>query len=256
MQVEWLQGQYALAVAGGLGGILVTVVAQRLLGKRGLFTYSVRHDRVAVSGDDAILGSVRVMWNDSPVTSLYASTVELVNDSLNDYDNVEVRVFSTDTIFLTERTEIVGNTRFLNWTREYAQQLFVPPAQVATPEQIDAYGRGRSYLIPTMNRGQTIRFAYLNTLRGGSGPTIWLDVLHKGVKSRYRVPYPETFGVPQPHAALVGALMGLVALFVLVATVDSAVFVGTIAFAFGLIAQAPGALAIRAWRWLRNRLGD
>ena len=72
---------------------------------RGLFTYFVWHNKVGVSVDDAVFGTVRVTWNDNLVANLYSSTVELRNESLKDYENVVVRVFSNDTIHLTERAE-------------------------------------------------------------------------------------------------------------------------------------------------------
>lgn len=256
MEIAWIRDPFAVAVVSGLLGILVTVVAQRLLRKRGLLTYSVRHDRVAVSGDDAVFGSVRVTWNDNPMTNLYTSTVELVNDSLKDYGNVEVRVFSADTILLTERTEIVGTTHFPRWTDEFSQRMVFPSGQQPTPEQIEEVSRRREYLLPTMNRGQVVRFSYLSTARGENAPNIWLDVLHKGVKLKFRVPYNETLGVPQPHAAAVGAAVGLALVAILTVYVRSVALASLVAFSFGLTAQLPGALAIRAWRWARARIGD
>jgi hypothetical protein len=108
-QMEALLGRKVfIAVASAVGSILITLLTQQVLNRRGRFRYFVSHYSVGVSADDAIFGSVRVTWNDNPVLNLFSSTAELVNESMRDYANVRVRVFTSDTILLTERTEIVA----------------------------------------------------------------------------------------------------------------------------------------------------
>ena len=101
-----LDNQFILAAVSVISGVAITLLTQRILEKRGLLTYFVRHSRIGVSADDAIFGIVRVTWNGNMVANLYSSTVELRNESLTDFDNVVVRVFSNDTVLLTERTEV------------------------------------------------------------------------------------------------------------------------------------------------------
>src|SRR5258705_11001118 len=107
-----------MVIASGAGGVLLTLLTQYILNKRGLFTYSVRHDRLGVSADDAVFGSVQVTWNGNQVGHLYSSTIELLNRSMKDYENVVVRAFTSDTILLTERTDIVGTTQIAGWTHD------------------------------------------------------------------------------------------------------------------------------------------
>src|SRR5438270_9168810 len=95
-----IQHPWLLAGASGVGGALLSFLSQKFLAKRGLFTYSVFHSRIGVSADDAVFGSVKVTWNGNAVANLYSSTVDLRNESLKDFDNVVVRVFSNDTFLL------------------------------------------------------------------------------------------------------------------------------------------------------------
>ena len=132
MDSTLLQNRLVVALIACAVGAVLTLLTQRFLKKRGLFTYFVWHNRVAVSSEDAIFGSVRVTWNNNPVANLYSSTIELRNESLNDYENVIVRVFTNDTILLTERTEIVGTTRFLEWTEAFVRSLAVLPGTQPT----------------------------------------------------------------------------------------------------------------------------
>ena len=104
-----LENKVLLAAISGLSGVVLTLITQRILGKRGLFTYFVWHNRVGVSADDAVFGTVRVTWNGNVVPNLYSSTVELRNESLADYQNVVVRVFSNDTRLLSRTRGLDGN---------------------------------------------------------------------------------------------------------------------------------------------------
>lgn len=244
-----------IGVASAVGGVLLTLVTQQILNKRALFTYIVRHSLVGVSADDAVFGSVRVTWNNNPIANLYSSTVELTNRSMKDYEDVVVRVFTSDTSLLTERTEIVGTTRILKWTDEFAAQLHVEPGHQASQAQLQLVWRQRDYLVPTINRGQMVRFHFLNAAATQNQPSIWLDILHKGVKLRFRVPQNQILGVPQPIAALVGALLGFVLLGVIITFIHSVWLAAFCSLVYGFFAQVPGAYVVKAWRSLRQWLG-
>lgn len=255
MEIGFLSSKYFWAIASGVGGVILTLLTQYILNKRGLFTYSVRHDRVSVSADDAIFGSVRVTWNGNPVGNLYLSTVELINYSMKDYENVVVRAYSSDTILLTERTDIVGTTQIAKWTDEFSEQLAVIPGQQPTDPQIKLHGMRREYLLPLVNRGQVVRFHFLNAAKTQDGPTIWLEALHKGVKVRFRPARNEILGVSQPTAVWVGMALGLAFLVALIKFVHILWLAAFCAFVYGLFAQIPGVLAVKIWRWLRDALG-
>jgi hypothetical protein len=256
MDFTLFENRYLLALASAVIGVLLTLVTQRILNKRGLFTYFVRHSRVGISADDAVFGSVRVTWNNNPVANLYSSTVELRNESLKDYDDVVVRVFSNDTMLLTERAELLDTTRILEWTEEFSSRLAVAPGTVASEEQLKLYFGQRDYLLPTMNRGQKVRLSFLNTAKTEKQPTIWLDILHKGVKVKFRVAHNEVLGVPQPHAGLMGAMLGFLLIGLIVVFVNTVWLAALIALIYGFFAQVPGAFVIKCWRWLREWLGD
>src|SRR3990172_7916169 len=183
MGFTFLENRLVVVLLSAVVGAILTLLTQRILNKRGLFTYFVRHNRVGVSADDLIFGTVQVTWNNNPVANLYPSTVELRNESLKDYENVNLRVYSSDTILLTERTEILGTTRFLQWSEEFLRKLMVPTGTQPTELQKNLHASQREYLIPTMNRDQVVRLTFLNVAKPEKQPSIWLDVLHKGVSS-------------------------------------------------------------------------
>lgn len=250
------ENRLIIALIACLGGATLTMLTERLLSKRGLFTYFVSHFPAGLTTDDPVFGTVRVTWNNSPVQNLYLSRVELRNESLNDYEGIVVRVVAKDTTLLTEQTGIAGTTRGLRWTEEFSQQLSVQQGNPATPSQFATFSRLREFDIPTMNRGQVVDFRFLNDATPGKVPRIELEVLHKGVRLEFRMNQQQYMGVPLSSATLAGIALGT--LFLLGVTLLTAeVWVGAIlSFVFGLVVRVPGALAIKSWRWIRDGIGN
>lgn len=252
---ELFADKYVLGAIGGIGGVILTLITQQILQRRGLFTYYVNHYRLGVSEDNPIFGSIKVTWNESAVQSLYLSTIELTNSSTKDYDSVIVNIYTNNTNFLSEKTEMVGTPRTVSLTDDFTKRLEVPSGQQPTNEQIKLYSEQRDYIISVMNRGQIVRFQFLNAPKQENQPLIWVDILHKGVKLKFRGPQNQVLGVAQPQAALIGSLLGFLFVGVIIASLNSASVTTTLALIFGLFAQVPGALFIRAWRWLREFFG-
>lgn len=255
MDLTMLENKHLIALASGIGGGILTLITQLLLNKRGLFTYFVNHVLVGVSAGDKVFGSVRVTWNDNPIANLYLSTVELTNQSMKDYENVVVRVYTNDTMLLTELTEIVGTTHIVKWTEEFSSTLYVAPDNKASETQLDLYSHRRDYIMPTMNRGQVVRFQFLNSAKTQNPPSIWLDVLYKGVRLRFRTRQNEIFGVPLPVASLAGVVLGFVLVGLIITLVKTVWIAALCSLIYGLVAQTPGAWIIRIWRKLRDWFG-
>ena len=255
MNLAVLDNKYVVAISAALVSIIGTLITQHVLNRRARFRYSVIHGRLGVSANDAIFGIIRVTWNGNAVANLYSSTIDLVNESMRDFENVVVRVFTNDTILLTQRTEIVGTTRILEWTPEYAEKLRVPDGQQPNQQQFDLYNRQREFLVPTMNRGQVVRLTFLNAAKTQEQPTLWLDVLHKGVKLEFGVAQNQILGVSQPMAALVGSIEGLIVVAGIVVFVPCVWLAASVAFVYGLSAQVPGAYTVRATRAIQHFFG-
>ena len=255
MELTFLQNRLIVALFSVIVGAILTLLIQRILNKRGLFTYFVSHYRVGVSTDDAVFGTVRAIWNNQPVANLWSSSVELRNESLKDYENVIVKVFTNATVLLTEGTEIVGTSRILEWTADFTDRVAVPHGSEPTDAQRSLYAREREYLIPTMNRGQFVRLTYLNATSTPQQPAIWIDILHKGVRTKFRVAQPEFLGVPQFSAARVGSSLGVVVVALVIATVETIWLAAVLSFLYGLLVLFPGAASIKLWRRFRDLFG-
>ena len=237
-------------------GAFLTFIVQMIVKKRGVFTYTVLHNKVGMSAEDAVFGTVRVTWNDEFIHNLYLSTVELKNGTLKDYENVVVKVYTNNTKLLSERSELVGTTYGLKWTEDFVGSLGIQSGAKLTPEQWNHYHSQREYLLPTMNRGQVVRIAYLNAALTQNQPNLWVDIVHKGLKTRLRVPRNEIMGVSQLHALLVGSAIGFLVITSVIMFVDEVWLASVICMLYGLAVLLSGVVCIRAWRWLRNLLGS
>ncbi|MFZ3087792.1 MAG: hypothetical protein WA123_06980 [Methylotenera sp.] len=250
-----LQNEYISITAGGLGGIFTAWLTQRVLNKRGIFTYSVIHNRVGITAEDAIFGNVAVSWNDKPVQNLYLSTVEMKNESMNDYENVVISAYTNDTQLMSEQTQLLDTPNILEWSEKYKKQMHVETGNTPTETQWNTYNSSREYIVPILNRGQSIKFTYLNSAKGTSMPNIWLSVAQKGVRLKFQGPQNQILGVPQGQAALFGVFIGIAVLVALSLFVSEPWAAAIIGMTYGLVAQLPGAYTIKLIRRAREAIG-
>jgi len=253
--IEILRNEYLSIIFGGFAGIVTAWITQRVLNKRGLFSYYVNHNRVGISTEDTTFGNVSVTWNGNPISHLFFSTLDLKNESLNDYENVIIRPYTDNTRLLSESTQILDSPNILEWTEKFRDQLYVGNGQSPTAAQTAIYNGQREYLIPVFNRGQVIRISYLNSATSEEVPSIWLSATIKGVKVKFGIPREQIYGVSQPQAALTGVVIGLLLIIPLVVFIHNTWIVALLAISYGFIAQIPGAFLIKMAQKIREAVG-
>lgn len=243
-----------IGISSAIIGITLTIIAHLYLNKRGIFSYYVFHTRIGQSTENKVYGSVKLTWNESPISNLYLSKVELINKSLKDYESVIVRIFTNNTILLTQSTQIVGTTRSIAFTEEYIKKISVKEDNKPSKEQLALFRKQRDFFVPTMNRNQTLRFEFLNSAISTQQPSIWVDVLHKGVKCKFRIAQNMIFGVPKGDAAIIGAIFGLIVVFLLIIFINNVPISAFISFIIGLTVIIPGAFIVKIFRKIRDLL--
>lgn len=249
---DLMQNKYVFGVLGALAAWWFQLIKN----KRGTFSYTQDHRSIGFSEVHPIFGSISIALNGHPISNLHLSTIELVNDSMNDYENVVIRTYTGNTRLLSELCEIVGTPNILEWTEQYRNQLNASDGTALSDQQWALYHGQREYLIPVMNREQTIKLTYLNEATAGTTPAIFLDVTKKGVKLKHRTAQPKIFGVSQPHASIAGLIIGVGIIISLVSLTTNVLAASCFAMIFGLGAQIPGAYAIKLWRKLRTMIGS
>ena len=255
LELELLSNKYFLIVVSAMAGILGTLITQRVLNKRGRVSYSVSHSKVGASVAHPIFGNVKVTWNESPIPNLFFSSIELKNESLNDYLDVLFTVLSSNTFLLSESTSIQGTPYIVEWSDDFRRAMHVEAGKAPTEEQGNTYRSRREYSIPVLNRGQSATLNYLNAPHAENIPEIWVSANIKGMKLVFRAGSQQAFGVPVWQAGLAGIVSGFAIIVPLVVFLPNLWIVALVAFTYGLIAQMPGALLVRGYRFIREIIG-
>lgn len=247
-----LESKLVIAAVSWAGGILAAVLVQQILNRRRMLSYFVQHQYLGSTAQDSTFGNVEIKWNGSPVPNLYLSTVELTNESSRDLEKIKILAYTADTDLLSEFPQLVGTTQHIRYSPEFEDFITVPTGELPSETQLKDYRRRREYLIPVMNRGQVVRFQYLNSSNTSNQPSIWLESVHPGVTLKFKIQKPLVYGVPQPLAAFAGVISSIV-FAVLLATYNQYVWLTAFGcLLYGLVAQLPGAFIVRAIRKFRQ----
>lgn len=236
-------------LSGALIGNFIAVYRSRIK----ILEYTVTHDRIGLSANDAIFGDVRVTWRGHDLTNLYSSVVTVYNGTSVDYTNLKLKVYTGKTLLLTERTEVSGTTHVLHWTPEYANSLLVPAGGVPNDQQVSTYRHSREYQVPVLNRGQRTVMHLLTTAPDpNEPPAIWVDLLHPGAQIQFRPLTQQIHGVPVKLALPLGLLVSLAALVAVSILLTEVWAAALIAMVIGLFAQSVGAWVYRGIRFVKQ----
>ena len=258
---------------------MVTLLVLAVRNRRSLLTYHETHERIGISTLDNIHGEVLVTVGGNPMQNLYMSNVWLVNRSMRDVEDMELKVLSgtNDMQLMSEQTHIEGSVEFLKHTAEYEEiksQLMKSVAEVeeakatgdnATAAQIDHTQANnlrtcltqRWYEVPVLARGQTIRFTYMTNVQSNAAPAIRLSCQKAGVRLKYRQPYQpiwHLWGVPLVVAGFSGIVIGSLVWLVVISTISTLWLAALLCLVVGLLSNITGAALVKLYWWLRARL--
>ena len=267
------------STVSGVLTFVVTLLVVVVVNRRSLLTYHVTHDRIGISAFDAIHGEVSVTVGGYRVQNLYMSNVWLVNRSMRDVEDLEVKVFcgTDDMRLMSEQTYVEGTVEFLKHTAEYEEiknqlkdaittaRRARSAGDTATADQIDeaqaanwrTWSTQRWYSVPVLGRGQTIRFTYMTDVTSGDGPAILISCQKAGVRVRYKEPYQPVWhlwGVPLVEAGVTGIAIGILVWFLVISSISTLWVATLVCLVVGLLSNVPGAAVVKLYRWLRDRL--
>jgi len=253
--MPFLETQLGIALVSGAVGALISFIAQIFFRRRGVCSYSVNHNRIAVAGDDPVMGSVRITWQDAEVSNLFLSSLELRNDSSKDFQNFKVRVYTDNIMLLNESTQLADSPDILHWSNEYQKQVEVSEDGAFTKLQLTIYNGQREYSVPVLNRGQRVNLTFLNMAKAGiDQPLIWMSINHPGLVLKFRTARPSFIGVPHRSALIAGLVVSLIVIGLVANASWEEYLLAVGAFALGVFVLLPGALLIRAGAWVNRKI--
>jgi hypothetical protein len=253
--LEIVRGNLGISIISGIVGAAIAAVAAKLNGRRASLRYSTRADRVALSAEDPIFGSVRVTLENAPVRNLHTVLVEVENTSSRDFEDVDLKVYTDGgTHLLNERTSVVGTPYIVEWSDEFKRALAVAPGSAApATNQLDIYWHSREYRLGVFNRGQLLQFSYLCTRpQDDMPPTAFVGTRLKGARLRRQEQSSLVYGVPLQAALYRGLGIACTTVALCGVLLRNAWAASAVSMAVGLSAQLCGVLLYKAERWLRN----
>jgi hypothetical protein len=255
---QLLDNTLLLSALSFAGGALITKLGSFLRARVRALEWSVSHDRLAASVQDPIFGSISVRWQQTEVTTLFMSRIQIRNTSGRDLSNLPVRFWAGDgTVMLSESTAILGGTQAMHWAPDFRQQLHVAQGAQPTPEQFQLHKIRRDYLLPVLNRGQVAHATFLTTLlNGAAGPMLFAEVTQAGLRVRPAPIGPQIFGVPLKLALWVGLAASAVAVGMCIAFVPSIWFAAILSCMVGLSSTFIGAFLVRTFNATSRLLID
>ncbi|GLH75078.1 hypothetical protein GETHLI_35810 [Geothrix limicola] len=250
--IRFCSSKITLSAFFGAVGVLIGYVLNLLRNRVRELEYTVTHDRIALSSEDPIFGNIKVSWNNTPVETLFSSIVTIENTTSKDYENITFKVYSAETMMLSEKTELSGSSYIPTWSEPYGKILHVADGALPTDAQFDLYYHSREYHIPVFNRGEKIVHRYLTSVPPGkNGPILFVDLLHQGLKIRFKVAGPQIHGVLVAYALPVGFITSVVILAASISLIHTPWVIGFIALPVGLFAQSIGAGVFKFYRVLK-----
>ena len=208
---DLLNNRLFVSMISLIAGVLITGIASWIRNKTSAFPFSLRTNRVGLSADDAIFGSVRITWQNQQMRNLYTATLELENATVKDFENIEFKVYAgNETFLLNESTAIVDTPYIINWTDEYSRSMEVPEGEQLSNQQWDQYYHSREYAVPVFNRTQKLQFTYLCTRPNDDQvPGVWVSTQARGIRLKQRANLNEVLGVPVPIAIVRGLIISI-----------------------------------------------
>ena len=264
---------------GGFLTLVVTLLVVVVRNRRSLLTYHATHDRIGISTLDNIHGEVAVTVGGNRVQNLYMSNVWLVNRSMRDVEDLEVKILcgNDDMRLMSEQTLVEGTVEVIKHTVEYEgikSQLTDAVRKIerakavgehAAATQIDqaqaanwrTWLTQRWYAVPVLARGQSIRFTYMTNVLSDANPAIFISCQKAGVRVRYKQPYQPVWhlwGVPLVEAGFTGVVIGTLVWLLVISSISTLWLAALLCLVVGLLSNVPGAAVVKFYRWLRGRL--
>lgn len=251
-----VENKIALSLISATIGIALTTIVQKFLSKTARFRYSTSVQRVAVSADDAVFGSMRVTWGNSQVRNLYLAELEIENLSSRDFENVEFKVFvEHESILLNERSSVEGTPYIVPWSDAFKASIAVPAGNTPTEAQQKTYYRSRDYFLKVFNRGQLLRFGYLCTRPNDDlQPHVFVSTLLKGARLFRQDRQRMFYGVPNHIVLIRGLILSVLTVLACGYYLHSVWLSATLNMLVGLAVLPIGFAEYMVERWLRKSL--
>lgn len=244
-------GCYVWPALTFVAGLIVQHLFELYTNKIARLRYSISKSFLGASGNDNYFGKVQVLYNDHPVENLFLCKLYLVNTTNRDFKNIEITLWcDLDSIILISSANKTGTINTLFLTAEYIKEC-----QNITKDNEKLVWSRRPYVIPVLNRDDSVIFSCLVTNRKKTEPGIFLNCEHPGLKIEANFIQPELFwGENKNLGAFYGLFITAIASIFIVHYLQSKAVIALVVFLLGAFCLIPGVVALKMVKKLKKLL--
>lgn len=234
-----------------IAGLIVHHLFELYTNKIARLRYSISKSFLGVSGNDNYFGNVQVLYNNQPVENIFLCKLYLVNTTNRDFKDIEITLWcDLDSIILISSANKTGTINTLFLTTAYINEC-----QNITKDNEKLVWSRRPYVIPVLNRDDSVIFSCLVTNRKKIEPGIFLNCEHPGLKIEPNFIQPELFwGENKNLGAFYGLFITAITSMFIVRYLQSKVAIALVVFLLGAFCLIPGIIALKIVKKLRKLL--
>jgi len=246
-----MRNEIILSLASLISGGLIKGIWDKFKKRIVCIRYTVWHQYLGASVDDPRFGSLKLLYNDNPIKSLYMSNIYLANESEQDLSGLEINIICDQgSAILISYGKNRESLKELTFAEKYNTVLLEKK-----PENMAYIFGRRDYIVPVLNRGGKVDFSLLITNFKGLQPVLTVRCDHPGVKIKYGSVLPKLFGEPQAQSAWIGSLAALLLCIPIIVFIKSKIVAVLVAAIICLFAVLLGIVLIKFWKLLIKILG-
>lgn len=241
-----MRDKIILTIVSVFVGVLIKGIWDKFKKRIVCLRYTVWHQYLGASVDDARFGSLKLLYNDNPIKSLYMSNIYLTNESEQDLSGLEINIICDQgSAILISYGKNRNSLKELTFADEYSNVLLEKK-----PENMGYIFGRRDYKVPVLNRGDKVDFSLLTTNFKGLQPALTVSCDHPGVKIKYGSVLPKLLGEPQAQSAWIGSLAALLLCIPIIAFIKSKTIAVLVAATICLFAILLGIVLLKLWKLL------
>lgn len=242
------ENQYANETLMVVIGTLIGYIATKFTSKMSVVTYNVSTSKLGETANNDIHGKIEVSHRGQVLPNFYCANIVVQNSSTQDLENIQMLFFVGDgVLILSDFIRYTNAVKKIPYSSEYEEIS-------KTPSNKNFFSR-REYLIPVLNRGQSINVELTLTHRPDVGfPYINASMVHKGAKLIERPNVIALHGIPMNRTLPWGIALGITLYVVVSLSALNPWISGLILLLYGFFAQSISALALKmiykVFRWV------
>lgn len=244
-----LQGKILVGITTLIIGFIINQIWNKYKSRITKLKYSIWHNYLGSSMEDVKFGSVKLLYNENEIKNLYSSNVVIKNDTGKDVDNLELNITCDDQSLI-----LVSNGKNLNSIKELSlTENYTNIAENNDPDDQTYIYTHRDYVIPVINRGDSIEITLLTTNFENKRPFLHVTSEHKGVKLKYFLEPVKLLGVSQNSSTLIGLIISLIVCYPILYFFENPILIIALALFNGWTASLYGVFILKTKYWINKQ---